>query len=163
MEYINLFKELYKHNIKYLICGGLAVNIYGIPRMTADIDLLIDFSPNNIKRFEILLKDMEFQALLPITLTSLLDDTVRQQMVTDKNLIAYSFYNTKSNYMNLDVLIDVPYTFNELWEQREKRPVQDAEVFIVSLDHLIGMKKYANRTQDNQDIIMLSKLKNVQP
>ena len=41
MDYFKLFEALYLAKIKYLVCGGLAVNIYGIPRMTADVDLLI--------------------------------------------------------------------------------------------------------------------------
>jgi len=44
MEYLQLFKKLSEEQVRYLICGGLAVNIYGIPRMTADIDLLLDFT-----------------------------------------------------------------------------------------------------------------------
>ena len=44
MEYLELFSKLEQFKVRYLICGGLAVNIYGIPRMTADIDLLLDFT-----------------------------------------------------------------------------------------------------------------------
>ncbi len=37
MEYLKLFKLLDAREVRYLLCDGLAVNIYGIPRMTADI------------------------------------------------------------------------------------------------------------------------------
>ena len=47
MEYEKLFDCFYNNKVRYVICGGLAVNIYGIPRMTADIDLIIDFSAEN--------------------------------------------------------------------------------------------------------------------
>ena len=50
MEYSLLFEQLEKQKIRYLLCGGMAVNIYGIPRMTADIDLLLDFNEDNIER-----------------------------------------------------------------------------------------------------------------
>ncbi len=33
MNYILLLKALYESQIKYLLCDGLAVNIYGILRM----------------------------------------------------------------------------------------------------------------------------------
>ena len=51
MEYLELFSKLEQFKVRYLICGGLAVNIYGIPRMTADIDLLLDFTEKNVTDF----------------------------------------------------------------------------------------------------------------
>jgi len=48
----SLFKSLADNKVKYLLCGGLAVNLYGIPRMTADVDLLIDWEKENIEKFE---------------------------------------------------------------------------------------------------------------
>ena len=36
-----LFSSLNKESIKYLVVGGIAVNLYGIERATADIDELI--------------------------------------------------------------------------------------------------------------------------
>jgi len=37
--------ELQRFGVKYVLVGGLAVNFQGLPRMTHDIDLLIDPSP----------------------------------------------------------------------------------------------------------------------
>ncbi len=34
--------------VKYLLIGGFALNYYGLPRATEDIDLLVDPSPENI-------------------------------------------------------------------------------------------------------------------
>ena len=50
MEYLELFSKLEQFKVRYLICGGLAVNIYVIPRMTADIDLLLDFTFKTFKQ-----------------------------------------------------------------------------------------------------------------
>lgn len=158
MEYGKLFKALYEEDVRYLICGGLAVNVYGIPRMTADIDILLDFESKNIRRFEELVERLDFTSLIPIKLNSLASDEAREEVIKDKNLIAFSFYNTRSNYMNLDVLIDVPFSFDDMWSSKETRKFDDVSVFIVSLNHLISMKRYANRNQDKQDVIMLSKL-----
>jgi len=34
----NLFSVLNKEAVKYMVAGGIAVNLYGIERATADID-----------------------------------------------------------------------------------------------------------------------------
>ncbi len=161
MQYLELFSALHLQQVRYLICGGLAVNIYGIPRMTADIDLLLGFDENNLERFGKVTEQLLFRSHIPVELNALLDEGKRLEIIKSKNLVAYSFYNETANYMNLDVLIDVPFSFKKLWEERETRKVKDFEIQIVSLENLIAMKKYANRHQDKQDILMLSRLRDL--
>ena len=158
MKYIQLFQKLDQYQVRYLICGGLAVNIYGIPRMTADIDLLIDFTDENIDKFENALKILMYQSTLPISIKRFVNKEERQKAIKDKNLIAYSYFNIQANYMNLDVLMDVPMVFNELWNEKESRIVNGTVINLVSVEHLIELKKYANRKQDIDDVILLSKL-----
>ncbi len=62
--------------------------------------------------------------------------------------------------MTLDVLIDAPFSFDLLWSQREIRKQEDLIINIVSLQHLIDMKKYSDRKQDNDDVLLLTKLLN---
>jgi hypothetical protein len=65
MDYLQIFDLLPTHNVRYLLCGGLAVNIYGVPRMTADIDLILDFDEDNLKQFEICVVNALYQSQLP--------------------------------------------------------------------------------------------------
>lgn len=158
MEYIQLFQKLQEQRIRYLICGGLAVNIYGIPRMTADIDILLDFTEDNLERFETSIKELKYQSMIPLSIRTFVSKKEREKAISEKNLIAYSYFNSMSNYMNLDVLIDLPFVFEEMWQEKEERHVEGVCVSIVSVDHLIAMKKYSNRKQDMDDVILLSKL-----
>jgi len=158
MEYLQIFKLLYEHNIRYLICGGLAVNIYGIPRMTVDIDLVLDLNSENIESFVEVLSKLGYKPQLPVNLVTLADKKIREDLKNDKNLIAYSFYNPSKDFMQLDVLIDVPLSFDELWATKETRQVSSFSVYLVSVEQLIKMKEYSNRVQDKNDILQLSKL-----
>lgn len=157
MDYIQLFTRLYQQKVSYLICGGLAVNIYGIPRMTADIDLLVDLTAENIEKFDTVMKSLNYQPVLPIKIQSVVDENDRKEMIKSKNLIAFSFFNPANNIMNVDVLIDTPFQFNELWKNKVTRKAGETELYLVSVNDLIKMKEYANRVQDKQDIIFLKK------
>lgn len=158
MEYIKIFELLEKRNIRYLICGGLAVNIYGIPRMTADIDILLDFEEENVLKFENVMKQLSYLSSVPVKLNLMINEDERKKLVNDKNMLVYSFYNSVSGFMTLDVLMDTPITFAEMWNDKEVRKSGDIEFKLVSIEHLIMMKTYANRQQDKSDIILLSKL-----
>ena len=159
MEYTELFKELSKNKIRYLICGGLAVNIYGVPRMTADIDLLLDFTQENISKFETIINSFNYKSLLPVPLKTFIDLDERLKAKKQNNLIAFSYYNVVANSMNVDILMDVPLKFDHMWESKEVRKTEGVEVNIVSLNDLITLKEYSNRVQDRQDILMLRKFK----
>jgi hypothetical protein len=157
-DYNELFESLFENGVRYLICGGLAVNIYGIPRMTADIDLILDLEKKNISNFLACIDKLSYHALLPIRLFEFESAEIRQKYKTENNLIAYSFFNNRNDVMSLDVLLDCPLSFDVLWENKETRAIEKFDVFLVSVEHLIDLKSYSNRAQDKSDIILLSKL-----
>ena len=47
MYYFEILEGLYKKKVKYLVVGGLSVNLYGVPRVTQDIDIVIAMSKEN--------------------------------------------------------------------------------------------------------------------
>lgn len=159
MDYLGIFEQLQKHQVKYLLCGGLAVNIYGIPRMTADIDLILDFDKENLKQFEICVLNAFYQSQIPVSLSLLSTQQERIKLVKEKNLIALSYFNTRGNVMSMDVLIDVPLNFADMWERKTTRTSDDTDIHVVSINDLIKLKEYSNRKQDLDDIYLLSQIK----
>lgn len=149
---------LQQNKVNYLLCGGLAVNIYGIPRMTADIDLLLEFTDDNIMNFENAMKVLNYQNMIPIHLSQLVLKEERMKLVSEKNLIAYSYFNKDVGHMNLDVLLDTPFSFDQLWKNRAQKELNETSVNLTGIEDLIEMKKYSNRIQDKNDVILLSKL-----
>ncbi|MBI3519323.1 MAG: nucleotidyl transferase AbiEii/AbiGii toxin family protein [Bacteroidetes bacterium] len=158
MEIKKIFNVLNQYNVKYLVCGGLAVNIYGIPRMTADIDLLLDFDEANILNFENATKQLLFQSVIPLSINEFVKKEDRIKIKQERNLIAYSYFNSLAGYMNLDVLLDVPIEFDILWRNKTERLLGHTVIYLVSVEDLIELKRYANRIQDQNDILLLSKL-----
>jgi len=49
--YVRLFEKLLSENVEFLLLGGAAVCLHGYSRMTTDIDIILQNSPENISRF----------------------------------------------------------------------------------------------------------------
>ena len=43
----DVFESFQKHQVKYLIIGGIAAVLHGVPRATFDLDILIEATPDN--------------------------------------------------------------------------------------------------------------------
>jgi hypothetical protein len=161
MQYLQLFQSLHANQVMYLICGGVAVNIYGIPRMTIDIDILISFEAENVARLEKSLAALGYQPFAPVPVNWLCQGEQREKLIREKNMIAFSFYHQSAKYINLDVVLVCDSPFESLWCRKEVRKVEDFEVFIVSLEDLIHLKKQTGRPKDLADLAALGKLKNL--
>lgn len=61
---LNLLKDVFssfqKHNVRYLVIGGIAAVLHGVPRATFDLDILIEANEENAQR---LLKALEETAI----------------------------------------------------------------------------------------------------
>jgi hypothetical protein len=49
MLYEALFRGLHGAQVRYLIVGAVAVNLHGVPRMTADLDLMVELTDRNLR------------------------------------------------------------------------------------------------------------------
>ena len=58
MFYLDVLEQFYRNGVRYLIVGGLAVNLYGVPRVTQDIDVIIATDPENILKMNSILKGL---------------------------------------------------------------------------------------------------------
>ena len=45
-----VFSSFQKHDVRYLVIGGIAAVLYGVPRATFDVDILIEATPGNAQR-----------------------------------------------------------------------------------------------------------------
>ena len=45
-----VFESLQRHNVKYVVIGGIAAILHGVPRATFDLDLLIEPTESNAQR-----------------------------------------------------------------------------------------------------------------
>ena len=46
----DVFKSLQEFNVQYVVIGGIAAVLHGVPRATFDLDILIDATPENAQK-----------------------------------------------------------------------------------------------------------------
>jgi len=159
LDYLGIFKKLNEEGIKYIIVGGLAVNFYGIPRMTYDIDLLIDLEVKNLKRLITLLKSWGFKPKAPVDIMDFLKEGKREEWLKDKKMKAFTLINPEWPISEIDIIINTPIDYEKASKQINYTKVKDVIIPLISLEDLIKMKKSSNRAQDKSDARLLEKIR----
>jgi hypothetical protein len=162
MFYYDILEKLYHANIRYLIVGGLAVNLHGVPRVTQDIDLIISTDRENVEKLCNLLKELGYTPRLPENPLGIAQEAVRKEWIEKRNLKAFSFYHQKDNYKVIDIVLDSPLDFEKAFEQKTCIAVRDITIYTVSINGLMQMKQAAGRPQDTSDVQMLKESQNME-
>lgn len=160
LDYLAIFKKLNEKKIRYIVVGGIAVNLYGIPRMTYDVDLILDLEDENIKEFLQLLKGWGFKPKIPVDILDFAKKEIRESWIKNKNMKAFNLVNTEWAISEIDIVIDSPVDYKKGHKNVTCIKLQNVTIPVVSMDDLIKMKKVTDREQDSADIKYLRKLKN---
>ena len=158
-EFRKFFEALEKENIRYLVVGGVAVNLYGIERATGDIDISLDMKQENLARFINVIKELGFKPNVPVKIDDLADAVTRQKWITDKGMVVLSIFDPKNAFFTLDVLVEQPFDFDKVFKDRNKIRAWDMSISVISLKDLIKMKEKTGRPQDKADAFYLKKVK----
>ena len=108
LDYRDIFKALNVRGIKYLVVGGTAINLYGIPRMTYDLDILLDLEPGNPEKFLSLVKGWGFKPKAPVGLMDFADEAKRREWVERKHRKAFKLVHPAWGISEIDVVIGPP-------------------------------------------------------
>ncbi|VVB84669.1 Uncharacterised protein [uncultured archaeon] len=128
-ELIKIIKLLNKHRIKYLLIGGFAAVLYGVPRSTFDIDIAISLESESIGKTTSLLSDSGFAE------KEKLEGGVR---FTDGNV-------------EIDLMFIESYKFNFFYEYHKDLSYKGTVIKMPNIMDLIRMKESSTRDKDQQD------------
>jgi hypothetical protein len=159
--YRKLFQALNDADIRYLVVGGVAVNLHGYSRFTGDVDIVMALDTENLDRMGKLMKTHGFTQRLPIDVRQLSDRAKVQQWLVEKGMTAYTFIDPKMPQFSIDILAGESLRFDAYDKNRVLLKAWEVEIPVVSVDDLIGMKKKANRTKDIEDVAALLELKSL--
>ena len=147
-EFTSIIAALEAHGIDYAVCGGLAMAVYGLPRATVDIDLLIlGESLEEVKRLARAL-GYTIEAL-PMTFSRGTVE-IRRVSKTDRD---------SGIVLSLDMLLVTPEIV-DIWQSRAKVVWEAGAFWAVSRRGLMALKALRSSAQDLADIERLRESEN---
>jgi tRNA nucleotidyltransferase/poly(A) polymerase len=136
----SVFKYFQQHEVRYVVIGGIAAVLYGVPRATFDLDILIEATPENAQRL----------------LDALIDAGMITATLTNVDGILANEITIFQDRVRIDVQISTPgLQFETAWERKQIMKYQGQAFYVVSLDDLISSKRAAGRDVDLEDVRLL--------
>lgn len=158
MTYTDLFRALNGAGVRYLVAGGFAVNLYGYVRLTVDLDLALAMDDANLKAVIDVLTRLGYEPRIPVPAADLAKPEKRREWIEGKGALVFTFVQPDQPHHHVDVFIDLPYDFEDLWAARTPFPVGDVTLPVVALETLIAMKRAAGRPRDLSDVEQLERI-----
>ena len=139
MFYIDLFRCLHTHDVRYLLAGGLAMNLHGVPRMTMDVDLVLALEDRNIDGFLLCAKELALRPQAPVPLESLKDPDQRRSWIEEKHLIAFGLASGQPGQPTVDILLRHELDFAAALGRAVVQTVEGVPINIASVEDLIAI------------------------
>ncbi|MDQ3813976.1 MAG: hypothetical protein M3347_08495 [Armatimonadota bacterium] len=151
-----IMRVLNESGAQYLVAGGLAVIAHGYFRFTADVDLIVVLTPENLRKIGAALEPLSYRPRLPEPLEKLGDAATRQRWIEEKNMVVFSLVSAQHPLTIIDLFVEEPFDFDEAharvaWQE----VVPGLRAPFVAYEDLLDLKQKAGRPQDLLDIYEL--------
>ena len=135
-----VFKCLSCHQVKYVVIGGVAAILHGVPRATLDVDILIEATVENAQRL----------------LDALLDAGFGTATLTSAEALVAHEVTIFQDRVQLDVHT-VPHglSFDDAWRRRETMDFRGEALYLLCREDLIASKLVSGRDKDIEDARLL--------
>lgn len=139
-QYQDVFASLRSRGVEYVVIGGIAAILHGVPRTTFDLDILIEATTQNAERL----------------LAALREARMGTASMTDAaDLLAHEI-TVFEDRVRIDVQTSTPgLSYEDARAHRVPMSFRGIEFFVVSRDDLISAKSAAGRPIDLQDVALL--------
>ena len=135
-----VFECFQRHEVKYVVIGGIAAVLHGVPRATFDLDVLIEATPDNAQRL----------------LDALLEAGLGTAALTSASEVLANEITIFRDRVRIDVQTSTPgLQFAAAWENRETMSYRGQDFCVASRQDLISSKRAAGRSVDIEDVRLL--------
>ena len=140
-DFEDLLALLEKHQVRYLIIGGLAFIYHAKPRYTKDMDIWVDFSLENLAKANAALK--EFGS--PDALSTGRNDEILQMGVAPNRI---------DFFLRIEGM-----EFEEAWDTRVQGSYGESAANWIDLDSLLKIKSGIDKPKHQEDARVLREIK----
>ena len=150
-DFADFIYLLNQHHVEYMIVGGYAVGLHGLPRYTGDLDVWVNKSDENIEKIKRVI--VEFGGLF-----SEIDFNKLTMQSTPTNLIpGIGFGREPMRIEILGALVGVE--FFDCYKNAEQKTIEGLPIKYIHYDDLKKAKESSARLKDKGDIEELEKLR----
>ena len=136
----DVFASLNRHDVRYLVIGGIAAVLHGVPRATFDLDLLIEPADDNARAL----------------LAALTDAGLATASLTTSAEVVSNEITVFKDRVRIDVLTSAPgIDFQPAWQRRVELSYRGQSFWVVSRRVLIASKRASGRPVDLEDARLL--------
>ncbi len=148
-----LLQILIQHQVRFVLVGGYAARVHGSPMVTEDIDICLDFSPDNLLHLKNALDGLHpVHRLTPGKLPV---------VFTPENCVGLKNLYIQTSLGHLDCLSEILSVgnYNECVKHSITRDLSGKPCRILSLDALITAKTALTRPRDRENVLHLKAIR----
>ncbi len=149
-ELLAFWHAMNAQEVRYIMVGGIAINLHGYQRSTEDIDVWLEDTIENRRKFR--------RAFCKYS-------GIDFPMLETMQIIPGWTNLNLNNGLRLDLMLGLKglesYSFEESLQLASKAEISTVVVPFLHLNQLIEAKKAANRPKDQLDVIYLEKIKEI--
>lgn len=136
-----VFRSFQNHEVRYVVIGGIAAILHGVPRATFDLDILIEATKENAEHL--------LQALLEAGMGTAALTTVEDILANEITVF--------KDFVRIDVQTSTPgLTFETAWNNKVDAIFDGQPFHVVNRQDLIASKSAAGRQVDLDDVRVLT-------
>ena len=158
----DLLLALLDGGVDFVVGGGVAAVLHGVERVTMDLDIALDFKPDNIDRFSRVMAALGMRPRVPVPLDALKDPEAVRIMVEEKGALVFSLIHPSDPLRYLDVFMAEHLSFAHLAEDVVTIDLDGRSVPLVARAKLLALKRGIQppREKDLWDIRELERIIN---
>jgi nucleotidyltransferase AbiEii toxin of type IV toxin-antitoxin system len=156
--YHDVLAALSEGGVPFVVVGGVAVNLQGVPRFTADLDVAVALDGAILARVAEVLEGIGLRCRLPVSRAELADAETVRGWIAERNLRAITFADPTQALREVDVVVASPVPYADLQRTAEQMSAGGLAFRVASIEKLIAMKTGTGRAQDDSDVEALRKV-----
>jgi predicted nucleotidyltransferase len=143
-RFLALLHELHRERVEYVLVGGVAVNLHGLPRTTQDIDLFVRPDPENVERLK--------RALRAVWDDPDIDEIAMEDLTGDYPTVRYG---PPEDDFVVDIITRLGTAFRYEDLEFAEVDVEGVRVRLATPQTLVRMKQDTVRPIDKDDVARL--------